>query len=65
MWIVEITMEFTPGVYLTNGFTIDEPVKIYHINAWLMIFSSLMTSFFTIYNLDKIIYGKKEKRKGM
>ena len=61
IWIVEISMKFIPGAYLTNGFVNVESIKIYHIIAWVMVFVSIMTSLFGLYYLEKIIYGKYER----
>jgi len=57
-WIVEISMEFTPNVYLTNGFRVSEPIQTYHFALWGLVFSSIMTSLFVFYSLDKFIWGK-------
>lgn len=54
MWIVELTMIFNEDILLTNGFTNAEPIQIYHILAYLMILSSIFSSFFVFYKLDKI-----------
>ncbi|MEK6935978.1 MAG: hypothetical protein AABW67_04255 [Nanoarchaeota archaeon] len=59
MWLVEISMEFKEGILLTNGFINSNPIQIYHISAYLMVLSSIFTTFYAIYYLDKIFKNGK------
>ncbi len=54
IWVVEISMEFNDDIILTNGFFTATPIKVYHFIAWLMIFTSIFSSLYALYYLDKV-----------
>jgi hypothetical protein len=55
LWNIEISMEFKPDVYLTNGFYNINPIQIYHRWIYLTLLTDFGLIIFVLMNLEKFI----------
>ncbi len=50
IWHVEISMEFIDGIMLTNGFKNYNPIQIYHLKMYSMMFVNLLSGVYIVYS---------------
>ena len=44
VWHIELSMVFDDNVYFDDGFRIKEPVKVYHIQLYVLLFFTILNS---------------------